>query len=482
MEHFQASTLTICVLLFAGQLAGQDPNPTPESPPSTEQPRQPPRKEPSPLQLELYSPLNDLERRLDYAIDGTLSARYIFRSSPGERDQDLYENLHLRLGNPERDQISAVFLGRLSEDIDGQRHRDGFSVFDNVTDSYDNNVNGRFYLGYLELRRMQWLDTAGIDRVRAGRQTYDETADFLIFDGGRIDSRAFKDLANLRLTAYGGLPVHYFESSPSGDALAGAGMELAPFRSTRGRVDWTYLEDRREDIHASDHLLSAALWQSLGERFSLHGRYNLLNGDTRDYLVRGTYRETLIDFLLQASFRHSVQPLRDLSVELDPFFSVVRDYKPFWQVDVRGSKGLGEHASLDGGISLRELVHEEDQGRFNHEFVRYYVTPSTHDWPFKGTSVSLTGELWQSQGDQFFTLGGEVRQAILRALILAIGSQYSLYKYDFFSQEEKSHVRTIFGRLEYRLATDVKVHVLYSCEKDDVSTYHILETGLTYSF
>lgn len=440
-------------------------------------------REPSPIQIDLYSPINDLERRIDYAIDGMVSNRYRLRTSPGESDQDLYQNFHLRLGNPEQNRVSAAFLGRLSEDIDGSRDSPGFSTFDNITDTYDSNVIGRFYLGYVDLRRFEWLDAVGLDRVRVGRQTYDETADTLFFDGGRLDTRAFEDLANLRLTAYGGLPVHYFESSPAGDAVAGAGLELAPFRGTRARLDWTYLEDRRsrENVHAQNHLLSAALWQSVGDRVHLHGRYNLLDGDTRDYFVRASYREEAIDALFQASFRHAVKTLRDLSVELDPFFSLLREYRPFWQVDVKASKGIGRHLAIDGGIALRELAHEEDEGTFNHEFVRYYLVPSTRDWPFPGTSISLTGELWESD-DDFFTFGGEIRQTVLKALILTAGSYYSLYKFDILAEREKTHVRTFFGRIDYRLTSDLKLHAQYEYEKDDITTYNIVEAGFTYSF
>jgi hypothetical protein len=439
--------------------------------------------EPSPIQFDLGSPIDGLEKTLGFAVDGSISGRYRFRSSPGdERDQDLYQNFDVRLGRPETDPFSAVFLGRLSEDIDGHSSGGGFDIYQDVSNSFSNNVNGRFYLGYLDMRRLEILDSMGLELVRVGRQTYDETADTVVFDGGRIDTRVFEDLAALRLTAYGGLPAHYYESSPWGDVVAGTGLELSPARRTRLRVDWTYLQDRQEDFDASDHLISAAIWQAWESGLSLHGRYNLLGDETRDYFVRGDYRNAEHDLFLQASFRQLVTTLRELPLELDRYFVIQREYRPYWQATARASKGIGESFVIDTGVDIRQLVHEEDEGLYNHEFIRYYLVPATREWPIRGMSLSVTAELWDSEEDDFFTFGGEIRQRMLGALEVVAGTYYSLYKLDRFSENEKERVRTIFGRIDYDLARNVLLSVLYEYEKDDFTTYHTLETVFTYRF
>jgi len=399
-----------------------------------------------------------------------------------QHDQDLYQVLTLQAGDPSVNRVSGTFLGRLSEDIDGHnRASTGFSVFDDITDTYQDNVNGRFYLGYVDLRRFGWMDRSQLELIRVGRQSYEETAETLIFDGGRIESRPFEDLHGLRLTAYGGLPVHYFESSPSGDAVVGAGAEAKTLPGGRARADWTYVEDRREEDQERAHLISLALWQAIGRRFSLHGRYNLLDGQSRDYLVRGTYNEERADLLFQASFHQFLKTLRDLPIELDPYFSVVRELRPYWEVDLRASKGLGEHFVVDGGVDFRELRHEDQEGSFNHEFQRYYLTPSTRDFPFKGTTISVTAEYWQSS-DDIFTAGGEVSQRLFRVFVASAGTYYSLYKFDLLSERERTHVRTYFGRLEYQLARNVKLQTRYEYERDDQFHYHTVEIGVRYAF
>jgi hypothetical protein len=434
------------------------------------------------LQFKLPSPINSLEKSLGYPIDGTFTNRYRARWTSSSSDQDLYQNLWLRAGDPEKNRVSGTFLGRLSEDIDGRSHGPGFSVFRDINDTYTSNVNGRFYEGYLDLRNMEWMERAHLETIRGGRQVFDESAETLVFDGGRIDSRPFRGLKDLRLTAYGGLPVHYFESSARGDAMVGAGAEASPWPLGRARIDWTYLQDRRDDLEVRNHLVSFALWQGFGERFSLHGRYNLLDGQSRDYLVRGTFQEPKWDFLFQASFHQSVATIRQLAIELDPFFSVVQELRPFWEVDLRASKGLGPHLVVDGGISLRQLDRSSDEGSFNHDFRRYYLTPATRDWPFRGTTISVTGEVWDSQDNQIFSVGGEVSQRFAKVIQVSAGSSYYLYRFDFFSDEERTHVRTFFGRLDYQLAKDLRLFGLYQYERDDLFTYHTVEVGLRYSF
>ncbi len=454
-------------LAFAGD------EPPPAASPAADRPR---------LQMEFPSPINRLEKAIDYSIDGMITNRYRLRWTSGESDQDLYQTLSLRAGDPQKNRVSAVFLGRLSEDIDGGGNVEGFEVFDSIDDTHDHAVAGRFYSGYVDLRRFGWMDRAHLEFVRAGRQSFDESVETFVFDGGRLDTRPFKDLQNLRLTAYGGLPAHIYESSPSGDAVAGAGMEARTLPGGRGRVDWTYIADRRDDGHFENHIVSVALWQMIGSRFDLHGRYNLLDGETRDYLVRGNYREASLDLLLQASFHQVVMTIRELSTELDPYFSMVQELRPYWEINLLASKGLGEHFVIDGGVDARELRDESDEGTYNHDFRRYFVTPATVEWPLPGMSLSVTGEIWDSEVDEVTSFGAELRQKLFKVFQVAGGTYYSLFKFDQFTAEEKTRVRTFYGKLEYRLAKDVRLHALYEFEKDDEFEYHTVDVGLRCSF
>lgn len=440
--------------------------------------------QPSPIQFQAPSPINELEKKLNYPIDGSLSVRYRLRLTSDQSDQDLTELLSMRFGDPERNKVSGEFLGRLNEDLDGQGPRGEHRTFRDITDAHDQTADGRFYLGYVNLRRFAILDRLGLDTVRLGRQTYDESAETFTFDGGRIDTVAFEDLKWLRLSAYGGHPAHYFESSGEGDAVAGVGSEIRPIHRGRARVDWTWVQDRffGGETFKND-LLSLAYWQGIGDHVTLHGRYNFADWESRDYLVRGTFQQPEWGFLFQAGFHQVIKTLFQYSTELDYYFPLLREYRPYWEVDLHASKGLGDHFVVDGGVLLRQLSSEDSEGIFNHEFVRYYLTPGTRNWPVEGMSLSLTGEVWDQPGeDEVYTLGGEISQRILKVLNASFGSTYSLYQYDFLSGQERIHDRTFYWKLEYQVLKDLKLAGLYRLERDDLSTYHTVEVGLRYSF
>jgi hypothetical protein len=438
----------------------------------------------SPIQFSLPSPINQLEKKIDYPIDGTFTNRYRLRllSGSSDSDQDFIQVLSMRFGDPEKNKLSGVFLGRLSEDIDGRAPSGQFDPFHEITDTYDSNVDGRFYLGYADLRHLDWMDRSGLEAIRGGRQSYDEGAESFIFDGGRIDTRAFEALKDFRLSAYGGLPVHYYDSRTSGEGVGGVGGEVTPFHQTRLRADYTYVKDIRAGFDDHNNLASFALWQGVGDQFSFHGRYSLLDGESRDYTVRGTYRDAPDDLLLQASFYQLLMTERDLSTELDPYSSILMDYQPFWEATFRASKGLGEHFLLDGGVTVRELINESDESTFNHEFQRYYITPSTRSWPAEGMNISLTGEFWNSTGDDVYSTGFDISQRFLKVLLASFGSYYSLYKVDFLTGQERVNDRTFYWKLDYQVLKDLKLTALYDLERDDIDTYHTVEIGLRYSF
>ena len=437
----------------------------------------------SPIQFSLPSPINAMEKEIAYPIDGSLSAGYRYRKNADGSDQDFTEVLSLRAGDPEKNKLSGEFLGRLNEDIDGRASDTQHDAFRDINDSYGSNVNGRFYLGYLNLRRYAVLDNLAIDTVRLGRQTFDETAESFTFDGGRIDTKAFEDLKGLRLTAYGGHLAHYYESSGEGDALVGAGAEIRPIHRGRARVDWTWVQDRIESTVFQNNLLSLAYWQGLGEYVTLHGRYNVADGVSRDYLLRGTFQQPAWDFLFQTSFHQVVKTLRQYTTDLDYYYEVMKEYQPYWEIDLRASKGLGDNFVVDGGAVIRQLTSQDSEGTFNHEYVRYYLTPSTRNWPIQGMSLSLTGEIWDTQGeDPIYTAGGEISQRILKVLTASFGTSYSLYRYDFLSGEERIDDRAFYWKLDYQVLKDLKLTGLYQLERDDISTYHTVEIGLRYSF
>lgn len=417
-----------------------------------------------------------MENFLGFPIHGFLSARYDARFTPDDSDQDLFQMLSVDLGDPDRHRITGHFLGRLTEDLDGNTDRGRFYVFDNVTDTYKSNANGRLYHAYLDIHRLPVLE-----KIRLGRQLLYDTPAFAAFDGGLLETRELWDL-KLQLGGYGGVPVHLFESSPEGDVLAGVYAQARPWKGGRARFDWMRARDRATLGVNSDDLFGAALWQNLGEYLQLHGQYTFLEERSRDVQVRGTFQQPDWDFKIQGSYYELLEPQRDLALEFDPFFSVAFDQFPYRQTRWLASKGLGEHFLIEGGFDLRRLRNPGDEGSFNRDFERYFITPSVRDFPLKGLSASLTGELWESRGRDLWSAGADLSYQFNDRLKASIGTYYSLYKYDYFANREWDHVQTYYFKISTKWTRNLKTDLDYEYEDDEFDEYHHLRLGLIWSF
>ena len=64
----------------------------------------------------------------------------------------------------------------------------------------------------------------------------------------------------------------------------------------------------------------------------------------------------------------------------------------------------------------------------------------------------------------------------------SLGTYWSLYKFDLFSNSERDHVRTWFLRLRHKLQAAVTVDGDYEFEDDDFDQYHRFRLGVTWRF
>jgi hypothetical protein len=298
--------------------------------------------------------------------------------------------------------------------------------------------------------------------------------------GGWAETEDLTEL-KIRVGAYGGLPVHFYESSPEGDLIAGGYAQVRPWEGGRVRADYMYVDDEYYFGEHQNELIGVGAWQDLFDRVQLHALYTWLEQESRDVLVRATYREPDIDLLVQASWYRLFQTQEQYAIEFDPFYNSTLEYDPYDQFRGLVSKGFGDHFVVDGGADARRLRNSRDEGPYNHEYERYFVTPSMKDLPWKGLSVSVTGEFWNSD-DDIWSWGADVTQKLNDQLKGSVGTYYSLYKYDYYANEERDDVRTLYLRLRYRLATGVRVDGGYEYEHSDLDTIHTMRLGLIWEF
>jgi hypothetical protein len=402
---------------------------------------------------------------------GTLSSRYRARHGGGSRDQDLVARLSLDVGRSERNAVTFHLSARGFADLDGQRADDTFSGLDH---SFGDDVQGRLYRAHLDAHRLPHVELA-----RLGRQDLDETPTPVSFDGLRVDSERF-GRHRAWLSAYGGVPVHHFEGSARGDSVYGMAAGLSPWTNARVRLDWMDLRDEFLALDRHDSLLGVRWWQNVGA-LQLHGLHTWRDGAPRD-LQLGARGDILAPLHVTLDYRELLSTQRAQTTELDPFYDIAFDYVPYRQVDATLGTDLGEHATIDLGADVRRLSDRSDEAAFNREFERYHADLTLLDLGTRGLSLSVSGNLWQSSGETFRTIAGDLEYRPDADLRLTLGTAYDLFRYDAFDGRERVAVRSWYLRIDRRVDTMLRLDGGYEYERDDEDEFHLFRLGVTWTF
>jgi hypothetical protein len=405
-------------------------------------------------------------------LHGSLSSSWRGRWGGDEHDNDLRELLTLDYGDPASDRWTARFTGLLAGDLDG----DGDGLFFELDDTLDGGLDARVYDAFAEAH-----DLGPLESLRLGRQSLWDTPVFVWFDGvtAQTEPRGSDDV---QLGAWGGLPVHVYESSSSGDAVGGLYAQARPWKDGRVRVDWMHLQDEELSGESSNDLLSLGLWQGLGERLQVQGGYTHLDGDPRDVTLRATWTDAQEDLQIQASYYGLLEGQADLALELDPYFETLGVLFPYSQARLMAAKRLNERIGLQAGVDLRRVDDSGDVGLFNRDFDRGFATATLEDVLPAGIVLALTGEIWDGNGSSIDTWGADLSREFGEDYLGSLGSYYALYKSDLFATTESEDVRTWYARLRWKASTATNWDLRYDAEDTDLDWFHMLRVTMTWRF
>lgn len=408
----------------------------------------------------------------DPPVRGLVRALYRGRTTGDDGDHDVTALVTVDAGDPERDAVSGSLTARLSYDLDGGGSGD--DPFFSLTDTEDGDLDARLYYAYVDVHEVE-----GLERLRFGRQSIYETPELAWFDGASLETASY-GARSLLAGLYGGVPVHLYESSSDGDAVAGAYLEARPWRGGQARVDWMHIEDETGDEDYQDDLFGLGLWQTLAESLSVEGWASHLSGDPRD--VRVALRWWTEDGLsVDASHYRLLETQRDRSLEVDPFFDSLRAYYPFFQTRLLVAKEL-EGWSLDLGTDFRRVEDEDDLGEFNRDYDRVFATVHVPGALPGGIDASVTGDVWSNGDDGIESVGADLTKEIGEDQEVSLGTFYALYKIDLFQTTEREHVRAWYARWRGHPRDDLDVELSYELDRDDEDSYHNLRVGMTWRF
>jgi len=424
-------------------------------------------------------------------VHGFYSIGSRLRFTGDENDLDSYSYLSLDVGDPYRHWLTAHVFARSWTNV--HRRREGRYIFRGIDRTYGRTAeirdgdktyevrrNTRLYFGYIDIHRLKH-----IKRIRIGRQLIFDAPEVTYFDGGSLRTGEFKMLKSLEFCVYGGVPVHQYESSASGDSLLGCLAQGKPWSGGKVQVSFMRVEDRTESGECENDHLAASVWQNIGERVSIHARYARLSDSDGDITARVTFVESLSDLSIQASYYQLFEEEADFAIDFDPYHSSLKELRPFWHARLLVHKGFGEHLLAEAGFEFRRLKDRHDESAFNHEFRRYFVTLSLADLPIDGLYLTLNGDCWDTRGpsgSDNWTVGGDIDYRIGQKFRASLGTAYSLYEYDHHTEKERDDVRTYYAGVKFWPIEMLMLGLSYDLEDDDMELYHTLNGELKVTF
>ncbi len=446
-----------------------------ETPPAAQE--TPPQSEPAvPLEARSREPA-DANGKLPDWLHGSLAVRYRGRWSGDDKDHTLGGYLTLDASDPTRSTTRGHVEARVDVDFEGD---DEGEVFGDLSDTYDSAIVPKLYLAYGELG-FDSDPALSTGTVRIGRQLDTRLPEFVRLDGVSVATKP-KGENELELGAYGGVPVHLYEDDTDSGRAYGVFAEGRPWKEGRARFDWMHLEDDLVLGEHEDDLLALALWQKVSDHVRVEGEYSHLEKDPRDLRLRGFVDDPESQTLLRVQYYQLLETQTANANEIDPYFEQLFEYFPFRQATINVARPLGEKSSIDLGFDMRRVTDSDDVGEFNRDWERYYAT-FTRDEIFEPElAVSLTVDWWDDDDRDTRALGADLTYTPNERWETAIGTYYSLYKYDFLEFDERDDVRTYYVRAGYDLSASVDLDVRYEYEDDDFDTYHTLRLGALWQF
>lgn len=418
-----------------------------------------------------------IEALLGAPIRGEFSNRYRHRRIAGETDEDVIQFLRLGVGDEGATPWSFDLAARSSEDLDGNRHTSGFYPFDEISNSFGRAVNVRLYTAALTGRGV-----GGLDRVRLGRQEV-IGAEPLYFDGLRLDGPALAALADLRIRVYGGIPVHLYESPVDGDGVGGVDVEVQPFTATRLFAQYAHIADRFSLYGRARTNLESVRWQQQwAPALSTEARATVIDSRGREAALSAAWRPPGDDFFAQAGYRRLMEEQTAFAIDVDPYVGILMKQEPYHQWDARLSKGVASWLTLSADGSGRLLVNEREESEFNREFSRLSIVPVLTGWPEPGTVWTLTVTAWEAEETRLVSYAGEVAHPLIPDVTVRTGTDYALYKFDLFSDRERTHARTVFLKLRWSQTKDTRWDAGYELERSDLDTFGKFEIAVRYQF
>ena len=437
-------------------------------------------------------PAVSLSQEDPWSVSGLIQLRYEGRYLTDDEGEDhkLFQMADLTISETKWNHFRFTFSGDLYQDLDGKDDVKEVDATRTVRDTWHKDVDGFVYVAQAEL-----YDLGAFQYARLGRQyikhelstTHLDGVDCLLGIGG-LENR-------VKPFFYGGIPVRLYddESDEWDSHEVGGGLDLFLGRWTRFTYEHRYTKEDIEDdpdIYGSYRNPARSTYQqsALAVRHNLlgqgygYGSLYLLNNKPR--WVNAVFSTLMdrIDLDADLTYLYQFEKIEDMPTNGPLYTGLVGPIKPYHDFTLDLMKGIYEEdVWISAGTQWRVLDSGEEESEFNHSYHREYLGVIFEDLFKPGLRFSLQADYWavfdDDNDDSTLTVVGSVGYERPDAYSLSLGSSYSLFKYDYFLDEnEKEDVYTVSADGRYYLGPKWYVEGRYQVDIYAISEHRFVAT------
>ncbi len=417
------------------------------------------------------------------SLSGLLELRYDGRYlSDGEGDDHkLHQIADINIKENKWGHFKFTLAGDMIEDIDPEDDDDQTDRTRTIHDTWDSSSHGYLYICQAEVYELGRLNYA-----RFGRQYVYHELPTTHLDGFNLSLNL--DLFDRRIKpfAYAGIPVRLYEDGDYWDAAeVGGGAHIHLDRSTKITLEHQFIEEEPDIVgtygeSGKNHYQQSAF---AIRRSLLHKGYGyaslfLLDNSPRYINTRFSLLVDRLDLDIDASYFYQFKKISEMPTT-SPYTSLTETIKPYHNISIDIMKGIYEDVWVSCGTEWRLLDSGEDETEFNHSYNNQYLALIIDDLLMKGVELSFQADYWKvmddNNEDMILTFSGEIGYRKPQTVNISVGSFYSLYSYDYFSDtDEKTDVYTIYSDIRYYIQPKLYFDTRYELDIYDIYEHRFI--------
>ncbi|MBU1170676.1 MAG: hypothetical protein KKD44_14035 [Proteobacteria bacterium] len=370
----------------------------------------------------------------------------------------------------------------VSGDIYANLNRHANENEGSIMDSYDD-TDAFLYEAYACLNNtLPSLD------IKMGRQYV--TYQFSTHMDGLSTEYHFSDHKGL-LYAYLGQSVDLYQFETWTDSTqAGTGLTYLLGDKAELCMEYLYIHEKTDNsdtLITPDENFHQASFSLKGfwDTGTIGATLKTFDNDMESARLRASFVPGAFENLdITASYYYQFIDISQRASALSPFITLLGPVKPYQQVSFQIIKGFdGPNIVIAGGGDWRDLIDANTDSAFNHSFVHGYLSMEKSEFLFTDLSLTVQGDIWQSKtdtpdsangDDRIVSGGGELDYQWNEKSTLGLGSYYSLYKYDYYSDlNEKTDVYTLFTKIKYLPTDSIRLNAEYQLDIYDIHEHSV---------